>query len=69
MATAGDRIERQLHRDRPDQFWVTRMTEHPTREGKVYCGVVLDTWSSSLGMAIDQRRPHGETIIHSDQGT
>jgi len=25
--------------------------------------------TNALGMAIDQRRPHGETIIHSDQGT
>lgn len=87
MATAGDRVERQLHRDQPDQLWVTDITEHPTREGKVYCAVVLDVWSrrvvgwsidstpstalvtNALGMAIDQRRPAGETIIHSDQGT
>ena len=62
-------------------------TEHPTREGKVYCAVVLDAWSrrvvgwsidsrpstalvtNALGMAIDQRRPHVDTVIHSDQGT
>jgi hypothetical protein len=87
MATAGDRVERQFQRDRPDQLWVTDLTEHPTREGKVYCAVVLDVWSrrvigwsidstpstalvtNALGMAIDQRRPPGETIIHSDQGT
>jgi putative transposase len=25
--------------------------------------------TNALGMAIDQRRPRGETIIHSDQGT
>ena len=25
--------------------------------------------TNALGMAIDQRRPPGETIIHSDQGT
>ncbi len=76
-----------MARDQPDQLWVTDITEHPTREGKVYCAVVLDTWSrgvvgwsidaapstalvtNALGMAIDQRRPPGETIIHSDQGT
>jgi transposase InsO family protein len=87
VATAGDRVERQFHRDQPDQLWVTDITEHPTREGKVYCAVVLDTWSrrvvgwsidsapstalvtNALGMAIDQRRPNSETIIHSDQGT
>lgn len=31
----------------PDQLWVTDITEHPTREGKVYCCVVRH---SSLGM-------------------
>ncbi len=23
MATAGDRVDRQFHRDHPDQLWVT----------------------------------------------
>lgn len=87
MASAGDRVERQFHRDQPDQLWVTDITEHPTREGKVYCAVVLDVWSrrvigwsidatpstalvtNALGMAIEQRRPPGQTIIHSDHGT
>jgi putative transposase len=86
-ATAADRVERQFHRGHPDELWVTDITEHPTREGKVYCAVVLDAWSrrvigwsidarpstalvtNALGMAIDQRRPSAETIIHSDQGT
>ena len=45
VATAGDRVERQFHRDQPNQLWVTDITEHPTREGKVYCAVVLDAWS------------------------
>ncbi len=66
---------------------MTDITEHPTREGKVYCAVVLDAWSrrvvgwsidsrpstalvtNALGMAIDQRQPHTDTVIHSDQGT
>ncbi len=87
VATAADRVERQFHRGRPDELWVTDITEHPTREGKVYCAVVLDAWSrrvigwsidarpttalvtNALGMAIEQRRPGRETIIHSDQGT
>ena len=25
--------------------------------------------TNALGMAIEQRRPHGDTVIHSDQGT
>jgi putative transposase len=87
VVTAADRVERQFHRDNPDELWVTDVTEHPTREGKVYCAVVLDAWSrrvigwsidgspstvlvtNALGMAIDQRRPTNNTVIHSDQGT
>ena len=86
VATAGDRVQRQFHRDRPNQLWVTDITEHRTREGKVYCAVVLDAWSrrvvgwsvdaspsaalvtNALGMANEQRRPSGNTIIHGDQG-
>jgi putative transposase len=67
---------------RPDPY-----TEHPTREGKLYCAVVLDAcsrkvvgWSidsnqetslviNALGMAIQNREPSDQTVIHSDQGT
>ena len=38
----------------PNQLWVTDITEHPTREGKVYCCVVLDTYSRRVvGWSID----------------
>ena len=38
----------------PNQLWVTDITEHPTREGKVYCAVVLDTYSRRVvGWSID----------------
>ena len=87
LATAADLVDRQFRREQPDQLWVTDITEHPTREGKVYCAVVLDVFSrrvvgwsidsssttslvtNALGMAIDQRSPKSETVIHSDQGT
>jgi transposase InsO family protein len=45
QATATDRVGRQFTRDEPDQLWVTDSTEHPTREGKVDCAVVLDVFS------------------------
>jgi putative transposase len=85
--TAMDLVDRQFTRAEPDRLWVTDITEHPTREGKVYCAVVLDTFSrrvvgwsidssptatlvtSALGMAISNRNPTDETVIHSDQGT
>lgn len=35
-------------------MWVTDITEHPTREGKLYCAVVLDTFSRKVvGWSID----------------
>jgi len=54
VITAADRVERQFHRDNPDELWVTDVTEHPTREGKLYCAVVLDAWSRRvIGWSID----------------
>ena len=54
VITAADRVERQFHRDNPDELWVTDLTEHPTREGKLYCAVVLDAWSRRvIGWSID----------------
>ena len=40
---SADLVERNFTRSAPNQLWVTDITEHPTREGKVYCAVVLDT--------------------------
>ena len=41
-------------REAPNQSWVTDITEHPTREGKVYCAVVLDACSRRVvGWSID----------------
>jgi transposase InsO family protein len=51
---AADLVQRAFARTGPDQLWVTDITEHPTREGKVYCCVVLDTWSRRVvGWSID----------------
>ncbi|GAA1983440.1 hypothetical protein GCM10009718_20900 [Isoptericola halotolerans] len=37
-----------------DELWVTDITEHPTREGKVYCTVMLDVCSRRVvGWSID----------------
>ena len=56
VATAEDRVARQFHPDQADELWVTDVTEHPTREGKVYCAVVLDAWSRRvIGWSIDGR--------------
>ena len=46
--TASDLVERDFARDQPDRLWVTDITEHPTREGKVYCAAVLDVFSRRI---------------------
>ena len=54
VATASDLVERRFAREEPDRLWVTDITEHPTREGKVYCAVVLDVFSRRVvGWSID----------------
>jgi putative transposase len=54
VPTAGDLVDRQFHRSEPDQLGVTDVTEHPTREEKVYCAVVLDVFSRRVvGWFID----------------
>jgi len=51
---AKDLVERQFNRDGPNQLWVTDITEHHTREGKLYCAVVLDTYARRVvGWSID----------------
>ena len=50
----GDLVRRKFGRDHPNMLWVTDVTEHRTREGKIYCAVVLDTFSRKVvGWAID----------------
>ena len=87
VSTAADLVCREFAREARDQLWLADITEHPTREGKVYCCVVLDAhsrrvvgWSidshqatslvtNALAMAISNRRPSSETVIHTDHGT
>jgi putative transposase len=51
---AADLVDRNFTRTGPNQLWVTDITEHPTREGKLYCAVVLDSFSRRVvGWSID----------------
>ncbi len=43
--TASDLVNRDFARTEPNWLWLTDITEHRTREGKVYCAVVLDAFS------------------------
>lgn len=40
-----DLVQRRFVADRPDRLWLTDITEHPTREGKVYLAAVLDVYA------------------------
>src|SRR5262249_1479213 len=53
-ASSLDLVRRNFTVTAPDRLWMTDITEHPTREGKVYCCVVLDAFSRMVvGWAID----------------
>jgi putative transposase len=43
--TSVDLVRRELGREGPNQPWMTDITEHPPRESKVHCSVVLDLFS------------------------
>jgi putative transposase len=56
-AVASDLVARRFARDAPDELWLTDITEHPTREGKLYCCAVLDAHSRRVvGWSIDSRQ-------------
>lgn len=52
--TPSDLVNRDFARTEPNRLWLTDITDHPTREGKVYCAVVLDATSRRVvGRSID----------------
>ena len=51
-----DLVNRDFRRDGPNQLWMTDITEHPTREGKLYCCAVIDAFSRRVvGWSLDRR--------------
>ncbi|ASR55720.1 IS3 family transposase [Cellulomonas sp. PSBB021] len=55
-AVHDDHLQRDFTAQRPDQVWVTDITEHPTGEGKLYCCAIKDLFSNRIvGYAIDER--------------
>jgi transposase InsO family protein len=74
--TAADLVDRAFSRTGRDQLWVADITEHRTREGKVYCSVpaarraVVDEapqWMESVA-AFERRRGLLLVAVRGDQG-
>jgi putative transposase len=58
---AKNLVQRQFFRSGPNQLWVTDITEHYTREGKLYCAVVLDVYSRRV--VVGPSTPHPQRAI------
>lgn len=55
-AVHDDYVQRNFTAQRPDQVWVTDITEHPTAGGKLYCCAIRDLFSNRIvGYAINER--------------
>jgi transposase InsO family protein len=54
QVTSLDLVKRNFARAAPNKLWLTDITEHPTREGKIYCCAVLDVFSRRIvGWSVD----------------
>jgi putative transposase len=50
----ADLVDRDFVVDGPNELWCTDITEHATKEGKVYCAAVIDAYSRRVvGWSID----------------
>jgi transposase InsO family protein len=51
-----DLVNRDFSATRPNQLWLTDITEHRTNDGKLYCCAVKDVYSNRIvGYALDDR--------------
>ena len=46
--TPADLVNRHFTAARPNELWCTDITEHPARDGKVYCCAILDCFSRMI---------------------
>ena len=46
--TPVDLVSRRFAATRPNELWCTDITEHPARDGKVYCCAILDCFSRMI---------------------
>lgn len=45
---AEDLVNRNFTAEGPNRLWLTDITEHPTKEGKLYCAAVMDAYSRRI---------------------
>ncbi len=51
-----DLVQRDFTASRPNQLWLTDLTEHSTGEGKLYLCAIKDVWSNRIvGYSMDSR--------------
>jgi putative transposase len=56
-ASSLDLVRRRFRAEGPDRLWMTDITEHPTREGKIYCCAVINAFSRMVvGWSVDSRQ-------------
>ncbi|NMM92119.1 transposase [Rhodococcus sp. SRB_17] len=48
VETLSDRVNRGFTASQPNELWFTDITEHPARDGKVYCCAILDCFSKMI---------------------
>jgi putative transposase len=48
QATEEDLVKRNFTVEATDLLWLTDITEHPTKEGKLYCAAVMDAYSRRI---------------------
>lgn len=65
--TSEDLVQRKFERSSLDELWVTDITEHPTREGKVFCCCVLSTHSGLVHRLSPGHDPRRECTRHGHQ--
>lgn len=62
-AVHDDLVQRNFTAERPDQVWLTDITEHPTIEGKLYCCAIKDVFSNRIvGYSIGDRMTAGLAV-------
>jgi putative transposase len=60
-----DLVERRFTAAKPNQLWLTDLTEHPTAEGKLYLCAIKDACSNRIvGYSINERMTSQLAIAH-----